>query len=139
MKRFIFIFSVAFILNIVWENIHSPLYDSNMGGKITESILLQASILDALIIILVILPFLYLSFFKKRAWLIIVIGIIIGISIEWVALYFKIWMYNQYMPIIPYLEVGLTPTIQLGLLGYLSFRIQNILQNAINDTPKDGK
>jgi hypothetical protein len=124
MKRFIVIFLVAFALNIVWENLHSFLYDSNMGGKITELTLLRASTMDALIIILILLPFLYFTFFKKRTGLIIVIGIILGILIEWVALHLNIWTYNQYMPIVPYFEVGLTPAIQLGLLGYFSFRIQ---------------
>jgi len=31
-------------------------------------------------------------------------------------------MYNELMPIIPILNVGLSPTIQLGLTGYLAYR-----------------
>ena len=71
-----------------------------------------------------ILPFLFLVSFRKHAWGIVVIGFIVAISIEWYALATDRWAYNVYMPIIPFLSVGLTPTIQLALLGLLSFKIQ---------------
>jgi len=123
MKKILLIFVSAFILNAVWENLHSFLYDNYMGGKITESILLRATLADAIMIILITLPFVLISSFKKYEWLIIVIGIVVAVSIEWYALTTLRWAYNDYMPIIPLLSVGLTPTIQLGLLGYLSFKI----------------
>ncbi len=91
--------------------------------KITELVLARASLVDSIIITLVCLPFFYLSFLEKKSWLIVVIGVIIAIGIELYALHTGRWSYNQYMPIIPFLSVGLTPTIQLGLLGYLSYRL----------------
>ena len=121
MKRLLSIFAISFVLNIVWENLHSYLYDNYMGGKITEFILLRASLADALAITILLIPFLYISFFRKRNWLVILGGIIISILIEWHGLGTGRWSYNDYMPIIPILSVGLTPTIQLGILGYLSF------------------
>jgi len=53
------------------------------------------------------------------AWLIVPLGII---GMEWYALTTSRWAYNVLMPIIPLLGTGLTPTIQLGLLGHLSYK-----------------
>lgn len=123
MKKLFFIFLLSFVLNLVWENLHSYLYTSYMGGKITEYILLRASFFDAVIITFLSLPFVYIASFRKKGWLIIFIGILIAIAVELYALHTGRWSYNEYMPIIPYLSVGLTPTIQLGFLGYISYRL----------------
>lgn len=123
MKKVFSVFFIAFGLNVVWENVHSYLYMHYQGGTITESILLRATFADAVIITLIALPFLFLPLFKKRAWLIVPIGVIIAVSMEWYALGTGRWAYSALMPIIPLLETGLTPTIQLGLLGYLSYSI----------------
>jgi len=123
MKKLLLVFVIAFILNFIWEYLHSLLYGSNMGGPITGVILFIASVLDAIIIVIISAPFIYKENYKKLSWLIIVFGIIIAIVIEKFALATGMWTYNDYMPIIPYLSVGLTPTIQLGFLGYVSYRI----------------
>ena len=123
MKRLASIFIISFLLNIVWENFHSFLYDNYMGGKITESVLLHATFADAMIITIISLPFIYIKFFKKRDWLIVVVGVVVAIAIEAWALQTGRWAYNSFMPLIPILSVGLTPIIQLGLLGYVSYRL----------------
>ena len=124
MKRALIIFVVAFVLNAVWENLHVFLYDNYMGGKITEFILLRASLADAIMITIITLPFIIFSSLKQKSWLIIIFGVILAILIELWALRTGRWDYNEYMPIVPILLVGLTPAIQLGLLGYFSFKIQ---------------
>jgi len=126
-RKVFLIFFVAFILNVIWENLHSFLYDNYIGGKITEFILLRATLVDAIIIVVLCLPFIFFPSFKKQSWIIIPLGFIVAINIEWWALQTNRWSYNVYMPIIPFLSVGLTPAIQLGLLGYLSFKIQEYL------------
>ena len=35
------------------------------------------------------------------------------------------WQYGPNMPIVPILKVGLTPMIQLGILGYFSLKLSN--------------
>lgn len=120
MKRLLTIFLISFLLNFVWENLHSLLYASYMGGDITQFILFHASLGDAVMITIVCLPFIYLASFRKHSWTIVPIGLIIAVSIEWAALSVGRWSYNEFMPIIPILNIGLTPTIQLALLGYLS-------------------
>ncbi len=123
LKQIGVIFVSAFLLNLVWENVHVFLYDNYKGGAITELILLHATLVDALIIVALSLPLIFISSLKKQSWTIVILGIIIAIIIEWWALGTARWVYNAYMPIIPFLGTGLTPTIQLGLLGYLSFKI----------------
>ena len=57
MRKILLIFISAFVLNLIWENLHSFLYESYMGGKITEFILLRATLADAIMITVIILPF----------------------------------------------------------------------------------
>lgn len=121
MKKIISIFLVSFFLNLIWENIHSSLYTSYKSGAISEFILLRASIADAIIITLICLPFLFIATWRNKRWLILPLGIMIGIAIELYALQTARWSYNNRMPIIPIISVGLTPAIQLGLLGYLAY------------------
>lgn len=123
-KKIITIFIISFILNLIWENLHVFLYDNYKNGIITEFILLRATLADAIMITIITLPFILFPSIRKLDWIIILIGFILAICIEWWALGTGRWAYNAYMPIIPLLSVGLTPAIQLGLLGYLSFKIQ---------------
>jgi len=124
MKKLLSIFLLAFALNVIWENLHSFLYDNYMGGKITEFILMRASLFDALVIVIILLPFIYLDFLKNKSWLIIVIGIIVAIFNEWYGLGTGRWAYNSLMPILPIIKVGLTPMLQLGVLGYITYKLQ---------------
>lgn len=121
MKKILSIFLLSFILNLVWENLHSFLYVGYKGGEVTEFILMRASFSDAVLITLLSLPFVLNASFRKRGWLIVPLGVLVSIVIELYALDAGRWAYNEYMPLIPILGVGLTPTIQLGLLGYLSY------------------
>jgi len=131
MKKISLIFILAFITNLIWENLHSFLYLSYKGGEITEFILIRASLFDALLITVISLFFLYLSSLKNKIWFIFFIGITVAILNEWYGLSTGRWIYNDIMPIIPIIKTGLSPTLQLGLLGYLSFKIQNILQDKL--------
>lgn len=117
------IFFFAFVLNFVWENLHSLLYENYMGRPITEFILLRATLADAVMIAAVAFPFLYFSGLRAHRWIAILLWIILAVVIELFALSTGRWAYNEYMPLVPFLGVGLTPTIQLALLGYLSLRL----------------
>lgn len=124
MKKVLTIFSFAFVLNFLWENLHSYLYTSYKGGEITQFILARASLFDALLITLIVLPFFYVSFLKRRLWFIVIVGVIVAIFNEWYGLGTGRWVYNSLMPIVPIINIGLTPMLQLGLLGYLSFKLE---------------
>jgi len=124
-KKVLIIFIVSFVLNFIWENFHSLLYSNYMSGKITEFILFRATLGDAVMISVLSLPFLFVPLLKKHSWLIIVVGFILSVAIEHYALLVGRWSYNDLMPIIPFLSVGVTPAIQLGLLGYISLKISD--------------
>ena len=115
------VFLSAFILNALYENAHAPLYAHYQGGAISEAVLLHATLVDVLIITLVAFPFLYFAHLRRLAWLIIPVGFAIAIGIELWALGTGRWAYGPLMPVIPLLGTGLTPTIQLGVLGYVSY------------------
>jgi hypothetical protein len=123
MKRLSFIFLFSFITNTIWEFLHAPLYVNYQGGAITNFILIRASFWDAVIIALLCLPFLYVPKLKEKGWLIFVLGLIIAVVIEWHALATERWAYGPYMPIVPILDIGFTPFVQLALLGYLAYRL----------------
>ena len=133
MKRILLLFVIAFVLNAIWEHAHSLLYESYQNGHITELILFRATLADAVMITAIVAPFIYLPSLQKHCWLIFVIGSILAIGIELYALSTGRWVYNEYMPLIPLfpplVSVGLTPIIQLGLLGYISYSIQQYLSS----------
>lgn len=120
MKKVLWIFGIAFLLNVVWENLHVVLYSAYKGGSITEFILLRAALFDAFVIALLALPFLLSKALQNKQWLIIILGIGVGVCNEWYGLSTARWAYDVSMPIIPFLNVGITPAVQLGVLGYLS-------------------
>jgi len=120
-KILFLVYIVSFLLNFIWENIHYLLYTHYEGGEITRFILFRASLADALILTVLAVPLLFIWYFKRNIWLIIPVGLILAILIEMNALMVGRWAYNEYMPIIPFLNVGLTPTIQLALTGYLTY------------------
>lgn len=121
--KIVYIFLISFGLNYVWEHMHSLLYTQYQGGRISEFVLFHATLGDACIITALFLPFLYISQKYKRIyypWGLIIVASIISILIERYALSVGRWSYNSMMPIIPFLEVGLTPTIQIALTAILS-------------------
>ena len=123
MKKWILVFILAFGLNSIWENLHSLLYVHYKQGLITEFVLVRAALSDALIILGMVFFLRLVPAFARRPWLSIVVGVIIAVGIEWWALGSARWAYKDIMPVIPFLNTGLTPTIQLGLLGYIVYKL----------------
>lgn len=121
-RRLFSVFLLAFAANFLWENLHAPLYVHYQGGGITEWILLRAALFDAVFITILGFFFIKFQFLRERLWFAVVIGVIFAIGLEWWALESGRWVYTSAMPIIPFIGTGLTPTIQLGLIGYLIFR-----------------
>ncbi|MBI2626699.1 MAG: hypothetical protein HYW77_00435 [Parcubacteria group bacterium] len=123
-KKLFSIFIASFLLNLVWENLHSYLYIHYKAGEITQLILLRATLFDALFITLLAILFIKFAYFKDRKWYALSIGVVFAILIELSALKTGRWAYSEFMPIIPLINTGLTPTIQLGILSYLVFKRQ---------------
>ncbi|OJI08874.1 MAG: hypothetical protein COX02_01485 [Candidatus Vogelbacteria bacterium CG22_combo_CG10-13_8_21_14_all_37_9] len=134
-KQLFLIFILALILNLIWEHWHSQFYQHYQGGEISNFILGRAALFDASFITLVSLSFLVFQRLQKRLWLAFVIGVVFALALELFALQTGRWSYNSLMPIIPLLKVGLTPTLQLGLINYLLLKLTlfpNLLFNFKN-------
>lgn len=116
------IFLITFALNLVWEFSHAGLYLGYKSGEITNYILVRAAFWDAVILTVLSLIFLKIRYFTLRRWLILPIGILIAYIIEVYALNTGRWEYNQLMPIVPLLKVGLSPLVQLSITGYFAFK-----------------
>lgn len=121
-KKLSTIFIVSFLLNFIWENLHSYLYAYYQEGVITQLILLRATLFDAIFITLLAVLFIKILYFKERKWYALVFGVVVAVIIEHFALSGGRWAYNEFMPIIPLLSTGLTPTLQLGILSYIVFK-----------------
>lgn len=128
-KTIFAIFVFAFFLNLIWENLHSFLYVHYKGGEITEFILLRATLSDAVYISLAAILILIFSGKRMVVWISVFGLLLTSIFIERLALGSGRWAYNSLMPIVPILRTGLTPTIQLAILGYLSFRLSGLAPN----------
>ncbi|MDO8594436.1 MAG: hypothetical protein Q7R93_02895 [bacterium] len=139
-RKLITLFFSAFLLNLIWEHLHSVLYVSYQSGAITNAILLQAALFDAAVITIFSFPFLLRSDLhnpfllrsnlnnqKKTRWILYVALVIFAVILEKWALVTGRWVYSDVMPIIPYLQIGLTPVIQLGVLAYMSLWLSDFL------------
>ncbi|MEK7124395.1 MAG: hypothetical protein AAB877_01795 [Patescibacteria group bacterium] len=92
-----------------------------MGGPITQFILFKAAIFDAIVILM--LAFVSQKFFVGNDFVIIFSGLAVAVAMEIWALQTARWQYNDLMPIIPFLNIGLTPAIQLALTGWVSQKV----------------
>ena len=121
LKKLTLVFILSFIFNIIWEILHSTLYLNYKGLEITSFILFRAAIFDAIFISLII--FISQKLTINKSFFIVLVGLILAIGIEIWALQTGRWGYSPWMPIIPFIKTGLTPTIQLALTGYIVNKI----------------
>lgn len=126
MKKIFYVFILAFIFNLIWENLHFVLYTQYQGGEITRLILFRSALFDASMISLFGILFISFSFLRQRLWLVLTLATLFAIGLEIFALQTGRWGYEDMMPIIPILNVGLSPTVQLGLLTYFSFKLTKL-------------
>ncbi len=117
LKKLLAVFILAFVLNWIWEILHSPLYVHYQSGEITSFILFRAALGDAAIIAILLL------ITQKYKWLFVMLALLVAVVMERWALSTGRWAYTAAMPIIPIIGAGLTPTIQLAITGLLAKKI----------------
>lgn len=118
---------MAFLLNWIWENAHSVLYLGYQGGAIRPVILFEAALIDALLISGLVLV--AHRFKLQTSAFVIIGGLLLSFVIEIWALQTGRWQYNELMPIVPFINVGLTPFIQLAVTGFLTQKLCKITTN----------
>ncbi len=83
---------------------------------------MRAALFDALVITV-----LYIVFSgRAKIWLPVVVALLFAIALELFALHTGRWEYNNLMPIIPVINVGLTPVLQLPTLLLVVFKIEQM-------------
>ena len=134
MKKKIFILLISvFILNLIWEFLHFPLYICNLTISNNSLMILKVSLGDLLIISLI---FFFVSLKNKSIrWLnspskfdylvITFLGIVAAIFIELNALSIGRWSYKEVMPTI--FGIGFTPLIQLAATSLIALWFVNLI------------
>lgn len=137
-KRFVLITLVlAFLLNFAWEVIQMPLYKNAALSLQSVAFCALASVADAIMVLLI--YFCFALLYKKPLWieeltasrifLLMVVGGTGAIVAEMRHVSAGNWAYDESMPILPVVDVGLSPVLQFMLLPaliyYLSFTMKN--------------
>jgi len=106
---------VAFVISLVWEFAHVPLYSSYKGGIITSWVLVRASFWDA--VILIAISFLSGMMRPTTQWCHVLAGVtlafMVAFNLELYALSTARWVYATTMPTLPFFGIGLSPLLQL--------------------------
>lgn len=142
-KRFVFTTLVlSFLLNFAWEVIQMPLYKDASFNIEHIAFCALASVADAIMVLIIYLVFAVV--YKSPLWvqnltlprilLVMLVGGLGAIAAEIRHLSSGTWAYDASMPIIPGVDVGLSPVLQFMLLPafiyYLSYkRNGNIYSN----------
>jgi len=121
-------FAIAFVLNVVWENAHMPLYKNFSGASSSLQRFIRSlsdSFKDSLIILtFYAIPGLAIMTSMQWPWhaslyqhfLLMFLGAVLAITVELHAVKTGRWQYTDRMPLIPGLNVGLSPLLQMMLL-----------------------
>ncbi len=146
MKRvflsFTTIIITGFLLNLIWEKSHIALYKDYevFVSRLPLPVAVYASLVDMSIILLIYIliaaevkKFFWIENFDKRAMtLSIVFGSAIAIIIEMQGLAQRKWAYNELMPIIPFVQIGVSPVLQMIVLPIITFYITHLILKKIS-------
>lgn len=136
-KRFIcFMIVVSYILNLIWELLQIPLYQ-NMIFKNHELLCALASVADVIMVLLIYFlfalmykdPFWIRSLSFKRLIFLMAVGTGGAILSEMRHLSAGNWTYSESMPLLPIVNVGVSPVLQFCILpGLIYYFASNALK-----------
>jgi len=138
------IFVVAVVLNFGWEVGQAFLYIGMNYDLAMIAHCMWASFGDGLILWVIYL--IGLCFFRNLHWFVhpsasqyvvmLIAGLTISILVEWIGVdVLKRWAYTDRMPIIPILNIGLLPVLQMTLLPPIIFALVAALNACIKREP----
>lgn len=120
---------LAFLLNFAWELIQMPLYEGSSYSISFIAFCALASVADAIMVLLLYLGFAFIL--KNMFWVeflntqqivfVIITGGTGAILSEMRHLSLGSWVYDDSMPIIPYVNVGIAPVLQFMILPLLTY------------------
>lgn len=135
-KRFVLIMAViSFIINEVWELLQMPLYRSayyNLGHIVFCTL---GALADMIMVLLLYFSFAFiyknLFWIAQRNWfkifVVMLTGAVGAVLSEKRHLLLGSWAYDQSMPIIPFVNVGLSPVLQFFLLPVIIYFLSHII------------
>ncbi len=121
--------AIGFILNFIWEISQSGLYEPHFQGTLDFILVRLRATLGDVAILLAIYFIAILAYRDKKLAVkektspyafAAFLGFIFSVGIERYALSTGRWAYNSLMPIIPYINAGLAPILQLMTIAPLS-------------------
>ena len=137
LKFVVTLFFIAYFLNLVWENVQKPLFTGFEAFWKSGLTCYSAAFGDALIILGI--YFLIALMRGKYYWfrirtkdeivLLLIFGFIVAVLFEKFALATGRWGYAASMPVVPFLNVGIIPILQMLILPFFSIKITNKIIN----------
>ncbi len=133
---------LAFILNFAWEVIQGPLYKGFTYSKFHIAFCALASVADAIMVLL--LYFVFAIIYKQPFWIkhlnlqrtlvLVFIGGTGAILAEIRHLSQGNWAYAPSMPLIPFVNAGLSPVLQFMVLPVLIYYVSFLLLKLFRQT-----
>lgn len=132
-RFFAALFTVAFVLNWLWEMLQMPAFDDTAGRSWRSTALMctAASLVDVAITLGIYLVVALVL--RRRLWGLgsswrhylaaALLGMAVAVAIERISVPLGLWSYSSLMPIVPVTEVGLWPMLQLTLLVPIAIRL----------------
>lgn len=130
LQRVLAVFGIASVVNYPWEVGQIVFYE--ISGTLAEVArhCLIPSLGDGILVLLMYLS--GLITFKRLDWidrpnlrsysLMLGAGLLVALAVEWLGVYgLGRWKYNELMPLIPFLNVGILPILQMLLLPAFIF------------------
>ena len=125
----------AFPLNWLWEMLQMPAY-AEMAGLSWWTTALRCAVAALGDVALTLAVYGYgalatgrLRWTRDAKWrqltAVAVLSAVVGSAVEWQALFADRWHYNEQMPVVPLLDIGIWPLLQLPLLVTLSVAFAN--------------
>ncbi len=110
---------LSFVFHLTWELAQSPLYTCSIDMEKCFWICVRATFGDVGIMLA-----LYAIHQKiPSLWKMALVGATLALIIEKISIEMERWSYLPTMPLIPGIEVGITPVLQMALLPPLIFYI----------------
>jgi hypothetical protein len=131
-RRLTALFSLAVVPNYPWERAQSRLYVLPGGAEVQWWMCAAASVADGLMVLLIFRIGWLVT--EQHDWylrpgirwyaVLLLSGAVVSVAGEWIAIYgAQWWAYSPDMPLVPGLNVGLTPVAQMLVLPPLIFTL----------------
>lgn len=128
LRYFAFVFAAAFAINLVWEIAQLPFYEGHLlDSRRGWYILLRACVGDGVITLEILLVGRLLfgtwlwprRLTPARGLVMLAAGATIAVIVEIRGR----WSYSELMPVIPVVEAGLVPILQMMILPWAAFKL----------------